>query len=100
MPFAARVGDLTSHLKTPLGPGPGSSNVSIGGKPAWRAVIDFHQCPDQDGPTKPHIGGKVVKGSSNVTINGFPAARKDDQVVEAGASNSITAGCDRVQIGG
>jgi len=37
MPAAARVNDLTSHA-TPLGPGPGSSNVFIGRLPAWRAL--------------------------------------------------------------
>ncbi|CUS34017.1 PAAR domain-containing protein [Candidatus Nitrospira nitrificans] len=100
MPAAARVGDSTGHLQAPLGPGPGSRNVLIGGKAAWRAGIDFHACSDTDGPNKKHIGGMVVKGSSTVLINGFPAARKDDNVVEIGSSNSITAGCDRVQIGG
>ena len=34
---AARAGDITSH-GTPLGPGPGSSTVLIGGRPAWRAL--------------------------------------------------------------
>jgi hypothetical protein len=41
MPAAARVGDMTSH-GTPLGAGPGSSNVLIGGMPAWRATTDMH----------------------------------------------------------
>ena len=36
---AARVGDTVSHTAPPvLGPGPGSTNVFIGGKPAWRAL--------------------------------------------------------------
>ena len=34
---AARVGDTTGH-GCPLVPGPGSTNVFIGGKPAWRGV--------------------------------------------------------------
>ena len=100
MPSAARVGDFTTHLNAPLGPGPGSSNVQIGGKPAWRAGIDFHTCLDTDGPIKKHIGGMVVKGSSKVLINGFPAARQDDQIVEIGTSNSIKTGCNKVVIGG
>ena len=37
-------GDLTGH-GTPLGPGPGSMNVLIGGQPAWRATSDVHTCP-------------------------------------------------------
>lgn len=99
MPAAARVGDSTKHLNAPLGPGLGSPNVRINGKPAWRAGIDLHACSDTDGPNKKHIGGMVVKGSSRVLINGFPAARKDDQIVEIGTSNSIGVGYDKVVIG-
>jgi uncharacterized Zn-binding protein involved in type VI secretion len=98
MPSAARVGDSTAH-GTPLGPAPGSPNVLIGGMPAWRAGVDSHTCPVVDG-AKPHKGGMVAKGSSRVLINNCAAVRQGDQVVEAGPPNSITAGCDRVQIGG
>jgi len=35
---AARTLDLTAHVATPLAPGPGSMNVLIGGKPAWRGI--------------------------------------------------------------
>ena len=72
-------------------------NVFIGGRPAWRAVIDTHTCPLSDGP-KPHVGGKVVKGSLRVLINNFPAARVGDLVVEAGAPNPITVGENNVTI--
>ena len=34
---AARIGDMTAH-GGPLGPGPGSPNVFIGGMPAWKGV--------------------------------------------------------------
>jgi uncharacterized Zn-binding protein involved in type VI secretion len=34
---AARFGDLTAH-GSPLSPSPGSPNVWIGGKPAWRGI--------------------------------------------------------------
>ncbi|MHC5109029.1 MAG: PAAR domain-containing protein [Planctomycetota bacterium] len=37
MPAAARIGDPTSHGPA-LAPGPGSSDVLIGGQPAWRAT--------------------------------------------------------------
>lgn len=104
MPSAARVGDRTSHptpmASAPLGPGPGSPNVLIGGMPAWRGGADSHLCPVVDPGPKPHTGGLVAKGSSKVLINGFPAARKGDQIVEMGISNSITSGYDKVQIGG
>jgi uncharacterized Zn-binding protein involved in type VI secretion len=88
---AARIGDQTSH-GTPLAPGPGSLNVLIGGQPAWKATSDFHACPLIDPPGKPHVGGVVAVGSTSVLINGLPAARQGDQVVEAGAPNAILLG--------
>jgi uncharacterized Zn-binding protein involved in type VI secretion len=97
VPLAARVGDLTSH-GTPLGPSPGSINVMIGGQPAWRAQVDMHACPLVTGVV-PHVGGVVAMGSLTVFINGFPAARQGDQVVEAGPPNAIAMGCPTVMIG-
>jgi len=94
---AARVGDQTAH-GTPLGPGPGSPNVLIGGMPAWRAGPDIHTCPLSNGP-QPHVGGAVLVGSTTVFINGLPAARQGDQVVEAGPPNPITVGSVNVLIG-
>ena len=96
MPLAARVGDMTSH-GTPLGPGPGSFNVLIGGMPAWRAGSDFHACPLV--PVVPHVGGVVAVGSFTVLINNLPAARQGDMVVEAGPPNAIVTGCPTVIIG-
>ena len=98
MPAAARVGDMTAH-GTPLGTGPGSSNVLIGGMPAWRAVSDTHACPLSDGP-KPHLGGPVIFGSLTVLINGCGAARQGDTITEAGPPNSIAVGMPTVLIGG
>lgn len=94
---AARLGDQTSH-GTPLGPGPGSPTVLIGGQPAWRAGADMHVCPLFDGP-KPHVGGTVAVGSATVLIGGLPAARQGDMVTEAGPPNAIAAGLPTVLIG-
>jgi uncharacterized Zn-binding protein involved in type VI secretion len=94
---AARLGDLTSH-GTPLGPGPGSPTVLIGGQPAWRAGSDVHACPLVDG-VKPHVGGVVAVGSVTVMIGGLPAARQTDMVVEVGAPNAIAVGALTVMIG-
>ncbi|MFC4808119.1 PAAR domain-containing protein [Paenibacillus sp. GCM10023250] len=96
MPPAARVGDMTSH-GSPLGPGPGSANVFIGGMPAWRAASDSHVCPLAT-PT-PHGGGVVVMGSATVFINAMPAARLGDMIVEGGPPNSIVCGAPNVMIG-
>ena len=97
MPFAARVGDLTSH-GTPLGPGVGSINVFIGKMPAWRAQVDMHACPLVT-VLVPHVGGVVAMGSVTVRINKLPAARQGDTIVEAGPPNVIAAGCPTVSIG-
>jgi uncharacterized Zn-binding protein involved in type VI secretion len=101
MPAAARLGDLTSHGTplTPLGPTGGSPNVMIGKQPAWRAQVDAHACPLVSG-TVPHTGGVVSKGSLTVYINGVPAARAGDQILESGPPNSITKGYLNVNIGG
>jgi len=97
VPLAARVGDMTSH-GTPLGPGPGSLNVLIGGMPAWRAGTDFHACPLVTALI-PHVGGVVSVGSVTVLINNLPAARQGDMIVESGPPNSIAMGCPTVMIG-
>ncbi|MCP4153136.1 MAG: hypothetical protein GY757_35720 [bacterium] len=97
MPLAARVGDPTSH-GMPLGPGPGSANVLIGGMPAWRALSDFHACPLVTALV-PHVGGVVAMGSVTVLINNLPAARQGDQIVEVGPPDPIAMGCPTVIIG-
>lgn len=96
MPQAARLADLTAH-GTPLGPGPGSSDVLIGGRPAWRAGTDFHSCPLASG-VEPHVGGIVPMGSTSVLVNDAPAARMGDVVVEATAPNVVASGCPTVLI--
>jgi len=96
--MAARMGDQTSH-GTPLSPGPGSVNVLIGGKPAWRATADFHTCPLVT-VLVPHVGGVVAMGSTTVLINNLPAARQGDMIVESGPPNSIVLGEPTVLIGG
>lgn len=99
MPAAARVGDLTGH-GTPLGPGPGSPDVFIGGEPAWRATVDIHSCPLSNGPVA-HVGGVVTIGSTTVLINNFPACRQGDVITEGGGGpNPVSVGCPTVLIGG
>ena len=97
-PMAARVGDPTGH-GSPLAPGIGSLNVLIGGMPAWRAISDMHLCPIVKGLV-PDVGGVVTMGSPTVLINGFPACRAGDMVVEIpGGPNPIVTGCPTVMIG-
>jgi len=88
---------MTSH-GTPLGPGPGSPTVIMAGMPAWRALSDVHTCPLVT-VLVPHVGGVVSVGSLTVLIEGLPAARLGDMVVEAGPPNAIAVGCPNVMIG-
>jgi uncharacterized Zn-binding protein involved in type VI secretion len=92
---------VTKQCKTshgdPLSPGPGSRTVKIGGRPAWRAIADFHKCPITSPVT--HTGGKVMQGSGKVFINGFPAVRVGDKIIEAaGPPNIILKGNPKVII--
>jgi uncharacterized Zn-binding protein involved in type VI secretion len=88
---------MTAH-GTPLGPGPGSTNVLIEGKPAWRVGMDTHACPLVSGVV-PHGGGVAPMGSTGVLINGMPAVRMTDTIVEATAPNAIVQGATTVLIG-
>jgi uncharacterized Zn-binding protein involved in type VI secretion len=92
---------MTSHGTplTPPGPAGGSPNVLIGNLPAWRAGIDVHVCPLVTGVV-PHTGGVVAVGSLTVLINGMPAARQGDTIVESGPPNKIALGCLNVLVGG
>jgi uncharacterized Zn-binding protein involved in type VI secretion len=96
-PTAARVGDLTVH-GSPLLPGIGSPNVMIGGMPAWRAIGDVHVCPFPSTP--PHGIGSVLQGATTVLINGMPAVRAGDLLVEpTGGANMVAMGYPTVMIG-
>ena len=86
MPEAARKDHLNSG-PTQQGPSPavaGSSNVSIGGKPALRVGDRFAD------------GSEVESGAPHVRINGKAAARKGDKVSGGG---TVQEGCSRVRIG-
>ncbi len=160
---AARVLDPVAHPLPPvLQPGPGSFNVVIGYRPAWRGVpaaaaaaiqsakkasdatlkaakaattaasgtpgapaakvaeelakttalaamgnmisgmsggADIHMCATPL-PMPPHGPGVVVDGSPTVLINGLPACRQGDTIVEAlGPPNKIVMGQFNVLIG-
>lgn len=61
---------------------------------------DIHMCGTPL-PIPPHGPGVVVNGSMTVMINGLPAARMGDTIVEAvGPPNSIVKGLPTVWIGG
>ncbi len=68
------------------------------GNPAAR-LGDMHLCPKVTGRV-PHVGGPIVKGSSNVLIGGCPAARVGDAAVCIGPPDKVSAGSSSVLING
>jgi uncharacterized Zn-binding protein involved in type VI secretion len=61
---------------------------------------DIHTCSTPL-PIPPHGPGVVIDGSQTVLINGLPACRQGDTIVEAvGPPNKISMGCPTVLIGG
>lgn len=62
-------------------------------------LADTHICPTPT-PVPPHGPGMVVAGSTTVVINGLPAARAGDKVMEAcGGADPVQVGCPTVDIG-
>lgn len=61
---------------------------------------DIHLCP-MPLPIPPHGSGVVIDGSQTVLIDGLPACRQGDTLIEAlGPPNKIALGCVTVLIGG
>jgi hypothetical protein len=102
VPPAARIADPTTH-GAPLAPGPGSTDVMIGGMPAWRALIDQHACPMVSISGADGVG-MVMIGSPTVLIDFMMATRAMDIVMEIpglamGPANPIIMGEPTVMIG-
>lgn len=92
---AARVGDPVTppHLPTMLGPGPGSLNVLIGNKPAWRGM-----------PLAAAAGVMATKTAGDIAVTaaiaaktaamgtpGLPAAQAAEETAKATATANMTA---------
>jgi uncharacterized Zn-binding protein involved in type VI secretion len=98
MPPAARVGDITAHGGTIVGPG--APNVLIGGQPA-ALVGDMHACPQLEGGVVPHVGGPILPpGMPTVLISGRPAAVLGGMCTCVGPPDTIVLGAMNVLIGG
>jgi len=92
MPTAARVGDVSTHGGTLIGPGVAS--VLIGGMPA-AVVGDNHVCVLPPVAHQPTVS-PFPMGSVTVLIGGLPALRAGD-VCLCGAGAVV--GCPTVMIG-
>ncbi len=91
MPAASAA--YTEGIKAALAAAAGAVFAAIAG------AADMHNCP-LPCPNPPHGPGVVTRGSQTVRINGLPAVRQGDKVIEAcGGSDPIAAGCATVQIG-
>ncbi len=67
---------------------------------AAAGTADVHTC-SVPLPTPPHGPGVVINGSTSVFINGLPACRVGDTLIEAlGPPNTIVAGDTSVIVGG
>lgn len=85
MPPAAKLGDVTTHGGTIVGPG--APTVLIGGMPAVVAG-DMHVCTIPPPPTGPHPPSPFSAGSASVLIEGKPVIRVGD-VCGCGAASAL-----------
>ncbi|MBD2449273.1 PAAR domain-containing protein [Nostoc sp. FACHB-152] len=77
-----------------------SSMISAAAASSPPSMADIHQCATPL-PIPPHGPGVVIDGSKTVLINGLPACRLGDTILEAlGPTNKIVKGEPTVLIGG
>ncbi|MEJ1934026.1 PAAR domain-containing protein [Nostoc sp. NIES-2111] len=77
-----------------------SSMISAAAAASPPGMADIHQCATPL-PIPPHGPGVVIDGSKTVLINGLPACRMGDTILEAlGPTNKIVKGDFTVLIGG
>lgn len=85
---AARVGDQVSHPLTPfLAPGPGSSNVMIGGMPAWRALPAGTPIPEPPSPPEPPEPTEEEKEEEAEMTDKEKEERQKEREEEAGKAH-------------
>ncbi len=93
---AARVEHMTEH-GVPALPGPGSPDVEVGDKRAWRTMIDACNCPVTI--PGPHGAERCYLGSTTVLINDKMACRKTDILQDTGPPNRFSEGDEMVIVG-
>lgn len=92
MPEAARLGDPVSHPTPPvLTGGPGSPNVTIGFKPAWRGVLAAVATALQ---AAKKISDQAIKTAEAATVAaagtpGAPAAKTAEEATKSTAATTM-----------
>ena len=66
-----------------------------GGERPVARVGDYHKCPKIG-----HSGGPILKGSSNVLVNGMPLARVSDPAHCRPGNDAISSGVDSIIVNG
>ena len=89
---AARIGDATAH-GTPLGPGPGSFDVLIGYKNAWRGIPLGAVGPLQAAQKAADAAMKTAEGVTKAAAGtpGLPAAKLAEETLKASLALSMGA---------
>ncbi len=87
---AARTGDLTAH-GSPLAPGPGSLNVLIGMKPAWRGIPLAAAPGLMAAQTAADVSMKVAETATKAAAGtpGAPAALAAEQTLKTTLAASM-----------
>jgi len=89
---AARLGDSVAHPAPPLlGPGPGSTNVLIGNKPAWRGVGAAAAAAIQAAKATSDAAIKAAEAASSAAQGtpGAPAAKAAEEAAKSGAAAAM-----------
>jgi len=99
--YAARVGEPMLHGGMAL-PGPGSTNVNIGGRGALTVQHAVAACPQTNVVGLPHIpqAGSWKTTNGSVFVNGAPLLRAGDWIFEHfGGCNPLIGGAPTVKAG-
>ncbi len=98
---AARVGDFVSHPLPPtLGPGPGSPDVKIGNKPAWRGVPAAAAAAMQAVKQVADIAVQAAEAATQAAVGpALPIAKAAEQTLKGATLTALTNAFSAVSAG-
>lgn len=90
---AARTLDSTDHLMSPLLPGPGSTNVIIGYRPAWRALKPSSVGALKTAKKASQVRLKAAKKASKAAMGtpAAPAAKAAEEALKVAEAAAMSA---------